>query len=446
LPFRIAGASRAGGSLFGRGFGFESLTMTAARRPLRIAFFNLMEQASGAEQLTRETVEGLNARGHDARLYVKIRSKLPRPYVRKIPYFRGEENLENWLRRRTGWNDYFFPSTWRMTRDPWVKGADIWHFHNLHGHFLSIPAISWHSLRRPIVLSPVDEFLTTGFCPYSLGCERFRSGCGSCPQIDLPYPGISRDATHRLWKMKRRALGRGRFNYVLHTDYLFNHFRSTLGLQDNIERLYYGVNLAVNKPMPRAQCAGERGLKVSGRLVVGLFHSDIMEARKGLLPLLDGLQQLAKTSPGKLEVLVVGRGSEKAKLRETPDLPVQFLPFLRSEHELAQALNLCDVLLYPTRADNLSLTCLCSLACGVPVISSAVGGQVEAVHDNQNGFLTPVGDNDAILNKVRTLLENPQLKQAMSARARQSAIEKFDIGVYVDRLIEYYHTHVLART
>jgi glycosyltransferase involved in cell wall biosynthesis len=392
-------------------------------------------------------VEGLNARGHEARLYVKFRSNPPRPYVRKIPYFRGETDLELRLRQRTGWNDYFFPSTWAITRrDPWVKSADIWHFHNLHGHFLSIPALSWHSRRRHIVVSPVDEFLTTGFCPYSLGCDRFRSGCGACPQLDLPYPGISRDATHRLWKMKRRALVRGRFHFLVHTDYLFNHFRSALGLEGNIDRLYYGVNLQINKQMVREQCALERGLKVSGRLVVGLFHSQILEARKGLLPLLHGLQALAKSLPGKLEVLVVGRDSEKAKTLETPDLPVQFLPFLKTELELAQALNLCDVLLYPTRADNLSLTCLCSLACGVPVISSAVGGQVEAVHDNQNGFLTPVGDNDAILNKIRVLLENPQLKQQMSARARQSAVEKFDIDVYVDRLIDYYHNHVLVGT
>lgn len=419
--------------------------MTAARRPLRIAFFNLMEQASGAEQLTRETVEGVNARGHEARLYVKVRSKASRPYVHKIPYFRGEENMESRLRRLTGWNDYFFPSTWRIARDPWIKSADVWHFHNLHGHFLSIPILSQHSRRRAIVLSPVDEFLTTGFCPYTLGCERFQSGCGSCPQIELPYPGISRDATNRLWNMKRRALSEGRFHFLLHTAYLSNHFRSALALTKNIDRLYYGVNVSVNKPMPRAQCAEERGLKVTGRMVVGLFHSDIMEARKGLLPLLDGLQELAKRAPGKLEVLIVGRGSEKAKERETAELPIQFLPFLRSEHELAQALNLCDVLLYPTRADNLSLTCLCALACGVPVISSAVGGQVEAVHDNQNGFLTPVGDNAAILNKVRILLENPELKRAMSVRARQSAVEKFDIGVYVDRLIEYYYSDVLAR-
>ncbi|MGZ5543737.1 MAG: glycosyltransferase [Limisphaerales bacterium] len=420
--------------------------MIPPKRPLRIAFFNALEQASGAEQLTRETVEGLNARGHEARLYVQARTQSPRPYVYKIPYFRGEEATERWLRQRTGWNDYFFPSTWRMTRDPWIKSADIWHFHNLHGHFLSIPAISWHSRHRRIVLSPVDEFVTTGYCPYSLGCERYRTGCGTCPQIDLAYPGISRDATHRLWRMKRRAIAGGRFEFLVHTQYLSQHFHAALGIESNLRQLYYGVNLQVNKPMPRDKCAAERGLNVSNRLVVGLFHSNILEPRKGFLPLLQGLQEMAKRFPGKLEVLVVGRDSDKAKALETPDLPVQFLPFLRSEQELAQALNLCDVLLYPTRADNLSLTCLCSLACGVPVISSAVGGQVEAISDNQNGFLTPVGDNDAILNRIGLLLTTPGLIKQMSSNARQSAVEKFDISVYIDRLIQYYHSHVLVRT
>jgi glycosyltransferase involved in cell wall biosynthesis len=413
------------------------------RRPLNLAFFGWIDRGSGAEQLTRKTVEGLNARGHNARFYVRVATK-PGGFVYQIPYLRREIGLETLLRRFAGWNDFFFPSTWLLAKEPWLRDADLWHFHNLHGHFMSIPGLSWQSRKRKIVLSPVDQFLTTGYCPYSLNCERFSTGCGNCPQLDLPYPGISRDTTRWLWKMKRKAIGSGKFYFVFHTEFLFRHHQSTLGLKERIQHLRYGVDVNANRPLPRAECAEKLGLQMSEKLVVGLFHSDVLENRKGLLPLLHGLQQISRNLPGKIEVLVVGRNSDRALSLSTPELSVSSLPFCETEEELAQALNLCDVLLYPTRAENMSLTCLCALACGVPVISSRIGGQSEAIVDGHNGFLTEAGDDKAILLAVEALAKEPDTKARMSENARRTAVERFDMAAYVDRLIEYYYAEVLT--
>jgi len=415
----------------------------AERRPLRVAFFGWIDRGSGAEQLTRKTVEGLNERGHEARLYARTVVD-PTSYTREIGYLRREIGVEALLRRCTGWNDFFFLSTWLFARDPWLRDADVWHFHNVHGNYLSLPALSWHSRRRRIVLSPVDQFLTTGYCPYTNDCERYKIGCGKCPQLDLPYPSISRDATKRLWKMKRAAIKRGKFHFVLHTDYLLRHYKETLHLRQDIRHIPYGVDVSVNRPLPREECAAELQIATSKKLVVGLFHSDVLEARKGLLPLLRGLQRIARELPGAIQVLVVGRNSDRAQSLATRELSVVSVPFRRTEAELAQALNLCDVLLYPTRAENMSLTCLCALSCGVPVVTSRVGGQSEAVVDGYNGLLTPPGDDEAILNAVRRLANDRGLQRQMSLNARASAVDRFDMAVYVNRLIEYYYGSVLA--
>lgn len=409
----------------------------APRLAQRVAFFNASDRASGAEALICQTVEGLRARGLDARLYVKDRFT-DLPYVHPLPFFFGERRLEHKLRTLSGRNNIFFPSTFTLKLHAWIRAAPIWHFHNLHGHFVSIPLLAAESRRRTVVLSPVDQFLATGYCPYTLGCERFREGCGMCPQLDLSYPGLSRDTTSELLSMKKRAISRSRFKLLVHTDYLARYYASTFVGSLPIERLYYGVDTEVFRPVERKDAARALGIPEVRGFVVGLIHSNVADERKGLLPLLDLLRSLGERMPGRITVLVVGTASERAIERATPNMNVVALPFLKSSEELAHALNLCDVLLYPTRADNLSLTCLDALACGVPVISSNVGGQPEAVEDAVNGFLTEPGNNDQIIERVAEMATDGALTRRLAAGARRTAIERFRIDSYIDNLVGYY--------
>jgi glycosyltransferase involved in cell wall biosynthesis len=178
-------------------------------------------------------------------------------------------------------------------------------------------------------------------------------------------------------------------------------------------------------------------------LTLGLLHSDIVDRRKGLLPLIGSLQSLAQTMPGRLRLLAIGKSSERALELATENLPIVTLPFLSDNQSLAKALNACDVLLYPTKADNLSLTCLNALACGVPVISSRVGGQPEAVRDNVNGFLCDPDRLDQFVERVARLASDESLRQRLSAEARAIAVAEFDIENYIVKLIAYYN-HLIA--
>lgn len=415
-----------------------------AKKRLRVAFFNAADRASGAEALIGQTVEGLLARGVEARLYV-MDQLTELPYVHQFPYFSGERRLERMARRLSGRNNIFFPSTFTLPFHDWIRQADIWHFHNLHGHFVSIPLLARESRKRRIVLSPVDQFLSTGYCPYTLGCERYLTGCGECPQLDLPYPGISRDTTSALLKMKRSAIERSGFNILVHTNYLAEHYARTFVGRLPIDRIYYGVDTQIFRPMQREACAAALGVgPTSGGFVVGLLHSSVDEKRKGLLPLLDLMRRAAEQIPGTLEALVVGRGSERALLGATAQMPVTALPFLKSNQELSMALNLCDVLLYPTQADNLSLTCLDALACGVSVISSRVGGQAEAVRDGANGFLCEPDRPDQFIERAVQMSADRDLTRRLSTEARRTATGEFNINTYIDNLCDYYE-RVLER-
>jgi glycosyltransferase involved in cell wall biosynthesis len=245
--------------------------------------------------------------------------------------------------------------------------------------------------------------------------------------------------------MKKSALSKSKFNILVHTKYLADYYRSTFVGDRPIEQIYYGVDTRIFAPRDREIAAKALGVDpANGRFTVALLHSDLNDKRKRLFQMLEPLQQLANRRPGQLRVLVIGRSSEQAQRFSTSTLPVVTLPFLESPADLAGALNLGDVLLYPTAADNLSLTCLNAMSCGMPVISSNVGGQGEAIKDEMNGFLCDPERLDLFIDRVEKLISAPDVLNKLASAARQTIVEHFDINTYVTKLIAYYDKLIAA--
>jgi glycosyltransferase involved in cell wall biosynthesis len=412
------------------------------RQSLRVAFFTSHPAniGSGSERLIYSTANALIKRGHDARVYVMhlYYDRKPPFFVYQLPQLPLERKTERLQSRLTGLNDIIFPSTAFLRFRKWLRSADVWHFHNLHGHYLSMPLLGLLSWTKPIVFSPVDQYMSTGHCPYPMDCDRYLKGCGSCPRLNESYPGISRDSTHLLWRIKYLLFRFSRLKMFFHTNALAEHYSRTFVKYQPARVIKYGVDVHTFRKMSRPDCAFRLGVNPSSHFVVGLFHSYLLEPRKGILPLVRRLGELAKQFPGKIELLVVGNGGNMVRDFVPPELSVTVLPYLRHQHELANALNLCDVLLYPTQAENLSLTCLYALACGVPVISYDAGGQKEAIKNGCNGFIVGLGDEESMIRNVMRMIENPVLKQKLSDGARSTAEKDFDFDRYADSLIKYY--------
>ncbi len=71
--------------------------------------------------------------------------------------------------------------------------AQIVQCHNLHGGYFDLRALQWLSARVPTLLTLHDMWTLTGHCAHALGCDRWRTGCGRCPDLKLD-PAIRADA------------------------------------------------------------------------------------------------------------------------------------------------------------------------------------------------------------------------------------------------------------
>jgi glycosyltransferase involved in cell wall biosynthesis len=88
--------------------------------------------------------------------------------------------------------------------------------------------------------------------------------------------------------------------------------------------------------------------------------------------------------------------------------------------------------------DGLPNVLLEALATGIPVITTAVSGIPELIHDHENGILVPEKDEFKIAAAIHTLVKDPALYQHIAHSGRRLIEERFDINKSTDELYELF--------
>ena len=92
-----------------------------------------------------------------------------------------------------------------------------------------------------------------------------------------------------------------------------------------------------------------------------------------------------------------------------------------------------DISVLASLSEGMPNTLLESMAAGLPVVATAVGGNVEVVKHGETGYLVPVKDVGEFANRLLLLLENPMKRQEMAQKARKRFEKKFFVEIMTDR-------------
>ncbi|MGN6160489.1 MAG: glycosyltransferase family 4 protein [Marmoricola sp.] len=202
---------------------------------------------------------------------------------------------------------------------------------------------------------------------------------------------------------------------------------------DNVARWGRGVDLELFSPAKASQALRHR-LAPDGEVLVGYIGRLAPEKELELLGHLEGM-------PG-VRLVIVGEGPEEARLRKL--LPsAAFLGLLHGE-ELATAYASLDVFVHTGRHETFCQAAQEALASGVPVVAPRSGGPIDVV-DEGAGFLYEAGDEEDMAHYVRTLVEQPVLRQRTGLTARRSVSNRSWAGVN-GLLIDYYREVIAAKT
>ena len=141
-----------------------------------------------------------------------------------------------------------------------------------------------------------------------------------------------------------------------------------------------------------------------------------------------------------LRLLIVGDGPLYTMLTQmTEQLALQDIVWLAGDRDdVPSLLQVMDIFVLPSLGEGISNTVLEAMASGLPVIATAVGGNLELVEEGFNGSLIAVGDYVALSDAMFALLSNSKERARQGTNARQRVCQHFDWGRTVEGYLGVY--------
>lgn len=317
-------------------------------------------------------------------------------------------------------------ATYRLTRKLRKYGPDIIHLHNIHTFCINLE-ILFRYIRKnrvKVIWTFHDCWAFTGHCAHfeMAGCDRWKEGCGSCPQYnDDPKSRVDRSAA--IWAKKKKILGEG-LDLTIVTP---SAWLSRLSKQSFLKAyptyvIHNGIDLGVFRRRP----SGFReAYGLQDKYIVLAVASD-WGKRKGL----DVLAELSGRLDDPYRIVVVGTNQNTD--RELPDGIISIHRVDNAE-KLAEIYSAADVFVNPTREDTFPTVNLEALACGAPVVTFDAGGSSETI-DETCGIVVKKEDVGGMAEAVSRICENHIITHdSCIAYAR-----KFDRNLCFDSYVSLY--------
>jgi glycosyltransferase involved in cell wall biosynthesis len=140
-------------------------------------------------------------------------------------------------------------------------------------------------------------------------------------------------------------------------------------------------------------------------------------------------------------LIVAGGGSQDEELKRLARClglrSVEFVGKIAPDR-MGELYEEADIYLNGSDIDNMPASIIEAFACGLPVITTDVGGIPYIVIDQETGLLVPRGDHEAMASAAVRLLSDHSLATSMIQRARQECEERYCWGAVEDAWVELY--------
>ncbi len=169
-----------------------------------------------------------------------------------------------------------------------------------------------------------------------------------------------------------------------------------------------------------------------------LIHTSNFRPVKRVQDVIQIFNKVNKEIPSKL--ILIGDGPDRSDCeRLTRELDLQKeVYFLGKQDGLPEILGASDLFIMPSQSESFGLAALEAMSCGLPIISTSVGGLPELNLHNETGFIAEILDVDRMAKYSIDLLTNEKKYKEFSKNARNRAVNVFEKNIIVPQYEELY--------
>ncbi len=326
------------------------------------------------------------------------------------------------------WSNNWLPTS--GVRKSLRRGYDLAHLHWIGSGLASSAELK--RLDKPIVWTLHDTMALAGGCHYVGDCENFTIGCGCCPQLGSRRTS---DLSRINASARTRAVRRTRMHVVSPSRWLADLARRSSVFQNAaISVIPNGIDLATYRPVDRSIARDILGLPQDRKLVGFGAMGALTDKRKGGDLLFAGLSKLPVPPSLPLGQVIFGANAPETASEQTG--PTFHLGQIKDDATLRLVYSALDVVVVPSREENLSNVIMEAMACGTPVCAFDIGGNGEMIEHRVTGYLARPEDVSDLACGILFALETPGL----GAAARRTCEQSFDLAEVARRYIDLYET------
>jgi glycosyltransferase involved in cell wall biosynthesis len=343
----------------------------------------------------------------------------------------------NYLIRKIEWylsiQSILYPHALQMFRLREFKEADIIHLHIIHSGYFSFLNLPMLTRKKPTVWTIHDPWALTGHCIYPTECNKWKTGCGGCPNLASQLPLLF-DTTKYLFNFKKSIYKKSKLEIVVASNWMKNIIEASPmfgGIKINM--IPFGVDL--NFFSPGSNPNARNRFNIDDRELVILFRA-LDNDIKGFQYIVESLKLIHSSRPITLLTL-----NQTNLLKEFEGrFRVIDLGWQNDDYTVRDAYLAADIFLMPSTGEAFGMMAIEAMACARPVVVFEGTALPETCFAPDVGLAVPFKDHVALSKAIQSLIDFPENRLGRGKKGRELAELHYDEKLYANRIAGLYNS------
>ncbi|MDO4764139.1 MAG: glycosyltransferase family 4 protein [Flavobacteriaceae bacterium] len=306
---------------------------------------------------------------------------------------------------------------------------DIVHLHWIAGGMLPIEDLA--KIKKTIVWTLHDMWAFTGGEHIDEGQRHYIENCGNSKVLNS---GKEKDLSRKGWERKKKTYQKiQNLVIVSPSKWMYDEARKSSLLRSKRHiHLPNILDTKIFKPINKQIARSLWNIPKDKEIIIFGAISATSDPNKGYDLLKEAIKCLQIEN---LEIIIFG--SSTPKKEEQLNYKVTYIGRLYDDISLVTLYSSADVMIVPSKQENLPQTVTEAMACGVPVVAFNTTGIPTIIDHKIDGYLASPFDSEDLKNGIEWVLNNENYEQ-LSKNARDKIERCFSDDVLIPKYIELY--------
>lgn len=311
-----------------------------------------------------------------------------------------------------------------VSKHPLIISSDVVMIHWVCGDYLSVEGIGkLLETGKKVFIVCHDNYHFTGGCHVRLGCQRFTTGCGACPQL---VSSDENDISSDLIKEKKKCYEKyDNFTVLSPSRWMDGNVARSMVFEGKPHLvLPNAIDTGLFKTYDKAKSRQEYGISKDKKIILIGVKARESIPYNGMEYLCDAV---AKLKSDDTDIVLFGTKEVKNPLLKD----LQNIGFVEGREKLAMLYSAADVYVTTSLEDSFNQTVAECMSCGTPVVAFDNGGIADIIDHKQNGYLAEMKNTEDLVAGVKYVLENVE-----NFNPRDKIVDKFSFDTIANRFME----------